>query len=894
MNSKPPWNPSANKTTPLDNLMMSYADLSGGKKGPGGASAFKGPALKDVKIEKSLAPEYKPSQKSRDWSTLSQNLEDAFVISSPSSAVPALHQNIMNVSFQQQNPIIPTQPVIQQTREEPKDEWGDFQDFGQTNVNVQNQHQSFSKPATSLGNFGTSPCTFNQPYVSQQQSLPTLSQPMPSFNNAEDDDDDFADFVAAAPNTIKPPSLSSTSIPTVEFAFPSQNIIPTRSSNPPQVSSITQKSNEIPSSNSIGSRLATFQEESPIHRFKATIPDTDKNEVTKDIVDADDDDDFGDFATSRNVMTSSNKNTFSSMNTFASPVVNTILNPFEGSTKPESLLTDNNFATTFTSMPALQPTQNSDDKYSAFRNAFGGEGSSTAAETKETSVESKTLDAQEVRNDPYESSIGTFSKETIPIIPSSNEVKLQPNLSFSMPVPSSPTSNNQLHLASLNLSTSQSVTNQMEEDDFGDFIAVRNDEKNKLPEPSKGLSDLESMHSIAPTPSEKKHVRSDTFFMPQQTGVGGGLNSSAIMPVWHDSEPPPLMDDNSNSPGLNTGKEDGSGGLNDDFFQGFDDHDVISMSDNNDGIGCTSILDEEQYFEASSNNKTPSENENSSDKQSPEKLDILAMPRNASASSLNLRLGSSSPEEETNHQRNELEISKDGISQIPPKSFNCHLNSTNSINEPGLSNGIDIHNSICSSPLSTWLAALQQIHTLISQATDSFIYIPNELVLEEVIQSEEGSNYIKNIVEIYRVYKRIKVSHQKYINSSVTTEDKSNRNEENIKVNQIQDRIEQAWKQLIINLNGKSIIPEKELLNFSEEISKELENSKFHRTVDNSCGICLLSTSSHHQFSKPNLGQNGKLFDAILKHGNQIYHSTCANFWVNRVELVLPTLNETK
>ena len=77
----------------IDNLMMAYADLSTGGKG----SSFKGPALKDVKIQKSEAPSFKPSQKSRDWSSLEQSLESAFSVQ-------------QNLSQQQQPQVLPFQP----------------------------------------------------------------------------------------------------------------------------------------------------------------------------------------------------------------------------------------------------------------------------------------------------------------------------------------------------------------------------------------------------------------------------------------------------------------------------------------------------------------------------------------------------------------------------------------------------------------------------------------------------------------------------------------------------------------------------------------------------------------------------------------------------------------
>ena len=59
----------------LDNLMMAYTDLSSNSKG---GSSFKGPAMKDVKVQKAEGPSFKPSQKARDWSSLEQSLESAF------------------------------------------------------------------------------------------------------------------------------------------------------------------------------------------------------------------------------------------------------------------------------------------------------------------------------------------------------------------------------------------------------------------------------------------------------------------------------------------------------------------------------------------------------------------------------------------------------------------------------------------------------------------------------------------------------------------------------------------------------------------------------------------------------------------------------------------------
>jgi hypothetical protein len=53
--------------------------------------------------------------------------------------------------------------------------------------------------------------------------------------------------------------------------------------------------------------------------------------------------------------------------------------------------------------------------------------------------------------------------------------------------------------------------------------------------------------------------------------------------------------------------------------------------------------------------------------------------------------------------------------------------------------------------------ALIQILEILSSSADTFSNVSDENVLQEVLDSNEGGNYIKNVVEIYRVFKRIQV-----------------------------------------------------------------------------------------------------------------------------------------
>ena len=51
------------------------------------------------------------------------------------------------------------------------------------------------------------------------------------------------------------------------------------------------------------------------------------------------------------------------------------------------------------------------------------------------------------------------------------------------------------------------------------------------------------------------------------------------------------------------------------------------------------------------------------------------------------------------------------------------------------------------------------------------------------------------------------------------------------------------------------------------------------------CGVCLLSVDKGWNNFSANRTEHGK-----LSYGSGVYHTTCANFWCNRVDSVLPCL----
>ena len=221
----------------IDNLMMSFADLSGSNK----ASSFKGPALKDVKVQRSAKTSFQPSQKARDWSSLEQSLESAF-------------------SVQQQEKFQKEQ-IHQRGQTE---EWGSFQETS----NIPNMGQNVPKMGQNVPNMGQNVPNIghNVPNMGHNvpdmgQNVPTMSQILPNVGQALPNLGQDTSSIEFAANFTTPNAANFVqSTPVLEPNMPNigQNLATTDE----------DEFADFVGPNAIGSRLATFQEESPVHKFK--------------------------------------------------------------------------------------------------------------------------------------------------------------------------------------------------------------------------------------------------------------------------------------------------------------------------------------------------------------------------------------------------------------------------------------------------------------------------------------------------------------------------------------------------------------------------------------------------------------------------------------------------
>jgi len=339
--------------------MMAYADLNA----PAKSSGFKGPAVKDVKRE-ATSKSFQSSNKARDWRTLDQSLESAF--SKGPQMVPSGPVNpIGDVgAFFQASPS--NQPTTANPFQVTPTSYQTAPYLSTAPSNPYSAPAYFAAPAVP-SNFAAAPAVPSN-FAAAAAQNPGASQP----DQGQDDWGDFQAFptpatsqLPLAPGQPTPAPFPSFSPgiqqPVFNYGVPtaaSQQLTPQQLQFTSQMAALTpstafaQQAVSLPepgNRESVGCRLASFQEESPVHRFKPAPPVATQKSSSSD--------DFGDFADFQSA----------SAVPLSLGVNSSIVKP------PTMTLTSSTVSAA--AAGTLQPTaqQSGQDKYSALRDIFGEE-----------------------------------------------------------------------------------------------------------------------------------------------------------------------------------------------------------------------------------------------------------------------------------------------------------------------------------------------------------------------------------------------------------------------------------------------------------------------------------------------------------------------------------------
>ncbi|XP_018119458.1 synergin gamma isoform X2 [Xenopus laevis] len=166
---------------------------------------------------------------------------------------------------------------------------------------------------------------------------------------------------------------------------------------------------------------------------------------------------------------------------------------------------------------------------------------------------------------------------------------------------------------------------------------------------------------------------------------------------------------------------------------------------------------------------------------------------------------------------------------------------------------------------------LNNIHKVIKKANDILCNISQPAVCSEVLLSSRGTDYISGVLEVYRVSKRMEGGMAMH----------------NIEPNGLRIMfrdIELTWNNLQAFLAMCPCIlqklPPPSVLNCTTATPHLDTNPCLSRC----CGICLLEGLNEEQIPE-------EPADSLQEHKGHLYHSSCANFWLNCVDSTLPVLS---
>ncbi|KAL3858160.1 hypothetical protein ACJMK2_012765 [Sinanodonta woodiana] len=166
-----------------------------------------------------------------------------------------------------------------------------------------------------------------------------------------------------------------------------------------------------------------------------------------------------------------------------------------------------------------------------------------------------------------------------------------------------------------------------------------------------------------------------------------------------------------------------------------------------------------------------------------------------------------------------------------------------------------------------WQRCLESCYLMIRDANNMFNSISSSAVCNEIMRSSQGSDYVQGIIEIYRIVCRIALS----MKTAALSNDK---------LQQLLKDINLAWNNLTAFLVGGSVMPDPRSLDFSSAVLLSDDISSQYKA----CGICVLNVGIWPH------GKDREEENTCLTYGGRQYHATCANFWINCVEPLLPAL----
>ncbi|CAF2526910.1 unnamed protein product [Rotaria sp. Silwood2] len=172
------------------------------------------------------------------------------------------------------------------------------------------------------------------------------------------------------------------------------------------------------------------------------------------------------------------------------------------------------------------------------------------------------------------------------------------------------------------------------------------------------------------------------------------------------------------------------------------------------------------------------------------------------------------------------------------------------------------------SHVAVWIRCFEKCYSILSQANEIFSSIESPTLCMEILQQTRTRDYVHNLQEIFHVHKRIYTA---AVLEPTTT-----------------SQLITLWKQIVVlwtNLQSFFSTGHLHLLNDDDvDYSPLLFGDTYSY-----CSICLLSTVGLDTV----LPNSSSFNTAYLTFAGRLYHAPCANFYLNLIDGILPSLRRS-
>jgi len=176
------------------------------------------------------------------------------------------------------------------------------------------------------------------------------------------------------------------------------------------------------------------------------------------------------------------------------------------------------------------------------------------------------------------------------------------------------------------------------------------------------------------------------------------------------------------------------------------------------------------------------------------------------------------------------------------------------------------------SHVSIWLRCYEKCHSILTEANEIFSSIESPTLCTEILQQNRAREYVYHLQEIFHVQKRI--------HTAATLEPTTTA------------QLTTLWKQILVlwmNLQSFFSTAHLHLLN-DDDI--DYSTLIIADTSPHYCSICLLSTSRLDEVLASS-SLSTTFNRSSLTFAGRFYHAPCANFYLNLIDGILPSLRRS-